>query len=178
MHAKGNIVWSNFDAVHASPPCQASSITQHTHGVQHIDLIPETRAMLKDSGLPYVLENVVGADLHNPIMLCGSEFGLVAEDDDGEMLQLQRHRLFESNVPIVGNGGCRHSGLRVGGAYGGGSLDKDWARYVRKGGYTPAKHVRENLLGIPSEAMTIYGLSQSIPPAYTEHIGKQLARML
>jgi DNA (cytosine-5)-methyltransferase 1 len=166
-----------FDVVHASPPCQAYSITRHTHNVQHPDLLAPTRAALLAWGGPYVIENVVGAPLLNPLKLCGSEFDLVADDEDGTPLRLERHRLFESNVFLVGNGGCRHdTRVDVAGAYGGGSSDRRHAREVRRGGYTPAKSVRAHLLGI--DGMTLHGLSQAIPPAYTEHLGRQLLEHL
>jgi len=70
-----------FDVIHASPPCQTHSITQHLRNAQgnttsKIDLIPETRAALIASGKPYIIENVPGSPLINPIQLCGSSFGL------------------------------------------------------------------------------------------------------
>jgi DNA (cytosine-5)-methyltransferase 1 len=167
-----------FAAVHASPPCQAYSVTKSTHSVQHAELVEPTRALLIESGLPYVMENVVGAPLENALTLCGTEFGLVATDDDGERLFLRRHRLFESNVLIMGNGGCRcpewksRKGWRCGGVYGGGTSGKVRAREVRRGGYTPPKAQAAALIG--ADWMTLHGLSQSIPPAYTQHLGEQL----
>lgn len=168
---------ADFDAIAASPPCQAYSITKHSHSNVHPDLVGPVRFLLRQTGLPYVMENVPGAPLDNPLTLCGAEFDLVAEDTDGQFLHLKRHRLFESNVFLVGNGGCRcreykRRGYGVGGAYGGGSVDRAHAKNVRRGGYTPSKPIREALLGI--DWMTQHGLSQSIPPAYTEHIGSQL----
>lgn len=167
----------DFDAIAASPPCQAYSITKHSHSNEHPDLVAPIRWLLRQTGLPYVMENVPGAPLETPLTLCGTEFNLVAEDDDGRLLHLKRHRLFESNLFLFGNGGCqclafKRRGIGVGGAYGGGSVDRQHAKEVRRGGYTPGKHVREALLGI--DWMTQNGLSQSIPPAYTEHIGTQL----
>lgn len=167
----------DFVAKAASPPCQAYSITKHSHQNEHPDLVAPVRYLLQQTGLPYVMENVPGAPLDNPLTLCGTEFNLIAADDDGRLLHLKRHRLFESNVFLYGNGGCQCSafkrrGIGVGGAYGGGSVDRTHAKEVRRGGYTPGKHVREALLGI--DWMTQNGLSQSIPPAYTEHIGLQL----
>lgn len=135
-----------------------------------------TREALRETGRPYVIENVPGAPLNQPITLCGAAFGLVADDRDGRHLFLRRHRLFESNVwlsPVecmcalmVGRGRV------VGGVYSGGSATFERARTVRKGGYTPPNEVRKALLGI--DWMTQYGMAQSIPPAYTEHIGRQL----
>lgn len=163
-----------FDAIHASPPpCQAYSITKHTHSAEHPELIEPTREALIATGMPYVIENVVGAPLIEPLTLCGSEFDLTAVDTDGEPLRLERHRLFESNVFLLGNGGCRHrADVQVAGAYGGGSQDRRHAKEVRRGGYTPAKEVRAALLGV--DWMTLHGQAQCIPPAYTEHIGLQL----
>jgi DNA (cytosine-5)-methyltransferase 1 len=164
----------DFAAIAASPPCQFHSVTKHSHNVKHVDLIPVTRILLKRTGLPYVIENVVGAPLVDPVMLCGSEFALTAYDPAIDApVRLERHRLFESNVFLLGGGGCVHDrGIQVAGAYGGGSVDRNRAKNVRRGGYTPAKPVRAALLGI--DWMTQDGLSQSIPPAYTEHLGRQL----
>lgn len=167
-----------FDAIHASPPCQAYSVaTAGTPGARekHPQLVEQTRLALQDSGKPYVIENVVGAPLVAPLLLCGSMFDLTALDDDGTPLRMERHRLFEVNFPVLSPGECWHrKEVRVGGSYGGGRTDRWEAKHVRRGGYTPAKHVRADLLGIEREHMTLYGLSQAIPPTYTEWIGWQL----
>lgn len=168
---------ADFDAIAASPPCQAYSITKHSHSNEHPDLVAPVRWLLRQTGLPYVMENVPGAPLETPLTLCGAEFNLTTRDEDGRQLHLKRHRLFESDVWLLGNGGCqcaafKRRGIGVGGAYGGGSVDRQHAKEVRRGGYTPSKPVREALLGI--DWMTQNGLSQSIPPAYTEFIGRQL----
>lgn len=171
----------DFVAKAASPPCQAYSITKHSHSNEHPDLVAPVRYLLRQTGLPYVMENVPGAPLETPLTLCGAEFGLTAQDDDGRLLHLKRHRLFESNLFLYGRGGCacaayKRRGYGVGGAYGGGSVDRQHAKEVRRGGYTPGKHVREALLGI--DWMTQNGLSQSIPPAYTEHLGRQVLEQI
>ncbi len=168
-----------FDVIHASPPCQAYSITKHSHSVQHPDLLTETRTLLQKFGGVYVIENVPGAPMPQAVELCGSEFGLSAFDPATQRrLTLRRHRLFESNVFLMGAGGCscaadRAAG-RIGGVYGGGSVDRTHAREVRRGGYTPGKSVRAGLLGIDWR-MSQDQLSQAIPPTYTEFIGRQLA---
>ena len=168
----GNFELGDFAAIHASPPCQAYSITKHSHSVQHVELIEPVREALIALGKPYVIENVPGAPLRDPLTLCGTEFGLKATDADGEVLWLKRHRLFESNVDLWGAGGCNCTGRTIGGVYGGGSSDRNHAKEVRRGGYTPGKEVRARLIGC--DWMTLHGLSQSIPPAYTKHIGEQL----
>ena len=165
-----------FDAVHASPPCQAYSITKHTHKVQHPDLLAQTRELLKATGRPYVIENVVGAPMENPVTLCGSTLCETATDEDGTPLFLRRHRQFESNV-LLFEGECRcvelkREGFKIGGVYGGGSRDRNHAENVRHGGYTPSKAVQEQLMGI--DWMTQKELNQAIPPAYTDFIGRQL----
>ena len=85
-----------FDAIHASPPCQAYSRTGHLARAQgneqsKMDLVGPTRELLIATGLPYVIENVPGAPLVDPVTLCGSMFGLA----------VRRHRLFESNVALM-----------------------------------------------------------------------------
>lgn len=166
-----------FDVVHASPPCQTYSVTRHTHSKEHPDLVGPMRERLVASGLPFVMENVPGAPLLNYVELCGASFGCETTDDDGTPLVLKRHRLFESNVFFVAPPVCqcatyRRRGYSVGGVYGGGSSDRNHAREVRRGGYTPSKERRAELIG--ADWMTMHGLSQAIPPAYTEWIGRQL----
>jgi DNA (cytosine-5)-methyltransferase 1 len=164
-----------FDAIHASPPCHPYSVTKNTHLVTQLALIEPTQEALAMTGRPYVIENVAGAvaSMWVPLRLCGSEFGLVAKDNDGRPLRLERHRLFESNVFLYGNGGCRHDKrVQVAGVYGGGSDDPRYTKEVRRGGYTPQKPIAAVLLGI--DWMTLHGLQQSVPPAYTEWIGGQL----
>lgn len=164
-----------FAVRHASPPCYAHSKTKHTHKVQHEDLLEPTRRMLREVGGPYVIENVEGAPLIDPLTLCGSEFGLRAMDVDGVELALRRHRLFESNVWLTGPGGCIHDNTQVAGSYTASRHRTPAQRDnpSRRGGYTPALAVRAALLGIDWK-MTEYELAQAIPPAYTRWIGAQL----
>lgn len=168
-----------FDVIHASPPCQFYSIaTTALHRDKYPDLIPQTREMLKATGKPYIIENVAGAPLIDPIILCGRMFGLTAVDDDGTILHLDRHRLFESNVKLDAQPNCRphDRSLSVGGVYGGGRMNRAEAKYVRRGGYTPRQEIREKLMGIIG--MTQKELSQAIPPAYTKYLGLQLKTVL
>src|SRR5882724_11747759 len=62
-----------FDLIWASPPCQAHTALKKMHNAKkHVDLVPQTRALLRAVGKPYIIENVVGAPLLDPITLCGS----------------------------------------------------------------------------------------------------------
>lgn len=166
-----------FDAIHASPPCQAFSVaTGPKFRPRHPDLLTPTRDMLTASGIPFVIENVPGAPLRDPAILCGAAFGLCAYDPhSGRKLHLKRHRLFESSVPLLAPS-CFCRNLEIGGVYGGGSGDRSRARNVRRGGYTPRVAVQRALMGC--EWMVEDELSQAIPPAYTEFIGRQLLACL
>lgn len=177
---------NDFAAIHASPPCQHASAgtrTMRKNGTSdHPALIEPTRELLEQTGLPWVIENVSGAALRDPVMLCGSHFNLTAEDEDGLPLRLERHRLFESNMPLVSPGPCTHDETWAAGVYGGGRGRKPGqsaaehrhdARYDRHGGYVPRSiEVQCALLGI--DWMTKGGMAQSLPPAYTEFVGAQL----
>ena len=151
-----------FDAIHASPPCQAySSATKCWSGVEgaskHPDLVGAMRIILKPFGKPYAIENVPGAPLLNPVILCGVYFGL----------KVYRHRLFESNVMIFQPDHQRHSETvpRAGrGASAGG--------YISVAGNFADVAAARAAMGI--DWMTRDELSQAIPPAYTEYIGEQL----
>ena len=155
-----------FDVIHASPPCQTHSITQHLRNAQgkttsKLDLIPETRAALIESGKPYIIENVPGSPLINPIQLCGSSFGL----------KVRRHRLFESNMALIGSV-CNHKlQSRPIGVYG--SLNDE----IPKGGKTAATiDEARDAMGISWAIWT--ELVEAIPPAYTKYLGGQLGRWL
>jgi DNA (cytosine-5)-methyltransferase 1 len=168
-----------YDFVWTSPPCQdysAGTRAARAAGKDtgHLRLIAATREALQSTGRPWVIENVEGArsEMIDPVLLCGRMFDLRATDTDGVELVLDRHRLFESSMPLVAPAHPKHGSEQVGGSYGGARRDKHEARNVRHGGYVPAKSVQEKLLGI--DWMTQKGLYLSIPPAYARHIGEQV----
>jgi DNA (cytosine-5)-methyltransferase 1 len=100
-----------YAAIHASFPCQAFCSMKHMpNAKEYADLVTPGREALKATGKPYIIENVVGAPLIRPTMLCGTMFGLGTGDAD-----LRRHRLFETNWPLVLDMGmfCKH-GRRAG----------------------------------------------------------------
>src|SRR5262245_50753326 len=72
-----------YDVIHASPPCQKFSKLRNIRKIKastdanYLDLVDPVRQLLIASGKPYVIENVVGAPLLNPVMLCGSMFPLL-----------------------------------------------------------------------------------------------------
>lgn len=150
-----------FDAIHASPPCQAhSALRSLWKDRRHPDLIEPTRDLLERIGLPYVIENVPGAPVDNAITLCGSAFGLEANGR-----QLRRHRLFECSFPVMAIP-CQHRGQPVGvyGHGGGGSMTR---------GYKGSGQEYRDAMDIHWGA-TKAEIAQAIPPAYTEHIGHYL----
>lgn len=178
------------DAFAVSPPCQRYSITNAARRAEYPDLIGPVREALQATGKPYVIENVVGAPLLDPVELCGCMFNLTAVDDDGTLLHLWRPRRFETNwnleqpkpgnfiLPRSKSNMAVHSerfhdpSNQVAGSYGGARRDKNEARNERHGGYVPSIKVQQKLLGI--DWMTQGGMHQSIPPAYTKYIGERL----
>jgi DNA (cytosine-5)-methyltransferase 1 len=153
-----------FDAIHASPPCQAYSLMTRNKGTAHTfpDLVAPVRERLEVAGVPYVIENVIGAPLLNAILLCGSSFGLGTSE-----MQLRRHRLFECNFAVMAPP-CAHDGRLSIGVYGNGT--NSWHR-ERLGRNVTVDEMRE-AMGI--DWMVRSDLNQAIPPAYTEHIGHYL----
>ena len=162
-----------YDAIHASPPCQANlkglGAANRALGREydHADLIPETRALLRATGKPYVIENVVGAALLAPVQLCGSSFGL----------PIRRHRRFESNV-LLCVPACEHDRERDAIYWTsyrpGGQVRR--SKVVQVYGAGAETHRWGPALGI--DWMDRRELTQAIPPAYTEYLGRQLMAIL
>jgi DNA (cytosine-5)-methyltransferase 1 len=158
-----------FDIIHASPPCQAHTcLNVMWNAKPHDDFVEPTREKLKASGLPYIIENVPGAPLIDPIKLCGSMFGLGAGPYD-----LRRHRMFECSF-YVEQPKCNHIKRKpVIGVYG------DHVRCRRRNGDLPmalGKPLADEAMGI--DWMNWRELRQSIPPAYTQYIGEQYNQSL
>lgn len=159
----------NFDATAWSPPCWKWSDLAHRTGLDYEDFIPEARALAKACGLPYVIENVEGAPLDNPLILCGTQF---------PGLRVSRHRLFESNLALYpprphGRHPLHFTHDKRKKHYG--RLDEMTAFVTVTGGGNSSKAAAEDAMGIPSGWMTKDELNQAIPPAYTQWIGGQLA---
>jgi DNA (cytosine-5)-methyltransferase 1 len=157
--------WQEFDAIHASPPCQAySTITPDKS--KHPELIEPTRELLMQTGLPYVIENVAGAREHlkSPMLLCGSAFGL----------KVRRHRYFESNV-WLSSLPCDHAaqGTPVG-VYGDHWDSKEHLRPDGSRRGAKATSLADGYEAMGIDWMTWHELAEAIPPAFTELIGQQL----
>jgi DNA (cytosine-5)-methyltransferase 1 len=170
--ADGGILGIRFDVIHASPPCKVHTPLRHTTRDSalfnaHKDLIPDTRRLLAQTGLPYIIENVPGSGLIDPATYCGSSFGLM----------VRRHRLFETNWPLTAPG-CDHKSQPVVlGVYGTGGSDSGRAARGGGGGVKVSGQAAADALGINWTTHQPV-LSQAIPPAYTTHIGRQLIARL
>jgi len=159
-----------FDFIHASPPCQAhTAMSNRWRGTggkadEHEDFIATTRWRLVMAGVPYVIENVVGArrQMKDVVVLRGGMFGLGVD----------RPRLFECTFPVdvpasvkvpdpVGVYGERADGRRL---------------FTRKDGsiQRAARSLAEGSAAMGVDWMTWRELAESIPPAYTEYLGLQL----
>ncbi len=145
------------DAIHTSPPCQAYTKAQKLQGNKHPDLVRTTRFLLKQTTVPWVIENVPGAPLIDPVVLEGSMFGL----------RTYRPRLFETNFhleqpPIPPRA---HKTTKMG-------------RRPEPGEFM---HIVGNFSGVEEgrkamgiDWMTRDELSEAIPPAYTGYVGAYL----
>ena len=154
-----------FDAIHASPPCQAYSLVTPDPS-RHPQLIGPVRDLLDQTGLPYVIENVMLAPLRNPVQVCGSGLGL----------DVQRHRAFEMNFSAMGVP-CAHGGRPAKfDVYEHGRWYKSpFVKVYGSGGGKAMEHWAE-AMGI--DWMTPKELAEAIPPAYTAHIGYYLMEHL
>lgn len=159
-----------FDFVHLSPPCQKfsslSRMVKNTSG--QVDYITPAREYFDKFNTAWVMENVEGAPLQDPLLLCGSMFeGLVGDDP---RRQLRRHRLFEIHGADVPALGCQHNGFKSIGVYG-------TMGQKPPSGSDVATSLAEGrkLMGVDWR-MTWRELREAIPPPYTEYIGMHLLR--
>ncbi len=167
-----------FDVIHASPPCQRFSVANNiAHRNDHPDLVATVRRFLADTGRHYVIENVLGAPLVYPACICGLALGL----------GVKRHRYFEGSVFLFGTEcplGHRGDYLSVFGHAAQEKVgSKGWVTVYGGGAPATADRRRRASAELARMAMGIDWmsrdeLSQAIPPAYTEFIGRQLRAAL
>lgn len=145
-----------FDAIHASPPCQQysrGSVLARKRGKQYPDLYHSTKRMLEAAGLPYIIENVLGSPAKG-IRLYGDQFGL----------GVLRERIFESNIHLVSHLPRNKQGsVRTG-------------EYVTVAGHNKNTSRWARAMGIDWAATD--EIREAIPPAYTEYLGLQLRTWL
>lgn len=147
-----------FDAIHASPPCQAFTRARQIQGNAHPDYVDRVRGMLRRTGKPYIIENVEGAPLLAPVLLCGAMF---------PGLRTYRHRLFESNVALSAPPHPAHivPTTKMG-------RPPEPGKFMHVVGHFSGTREGGEAMGI--NWMTREGLREAIPPAYTHHLGRQL----
>lgn len=165
-----------FDAVAASPPCKTHTSLKAFSAASHVDLIPQTRRLLAAAGRPFIIENVEGAPLIDPVLLCGSMFGL----------NVRRHRLFEANWPMQGPR-CDHArqnrespGFTIKRYHSGEPVEHQVSVITivgRGAGMGPGE------IGLWRDAMEMPwaskdGLREAIPPPFTKWIGEQLLALV
>lgn len=157
-----NITKLCSSAIHASPPCQFGTAYKRrpNHVFDSPNLIPQTRALLQTIGVPYVIENTWLNRKHliDPVKYCGSSFGL----------DVQRHRAFESNI-VLTPPECDHSWQTP--RFPPASNRTNLRKTVEIGVWRIPLSVQQKAMEI--DWMTKEELSEAIPPAYTEHIGRQ-----
>lgn len=181
-----------IDAIHASPPCQFASTMRVGlwQDREHENYIPATRERLLATSLPYVIENVENARRHliSPLLFCGTMFNLGTKEGN----QLRRHRYFEIPWGYWLMPSCAHNRASAVPVYGGGQ-NGDYHDPPRRPktigvwGHAGGASTRDGVVQFGTDArreamgidwMTGNELSEAIPPAYTEFIGKQLLSVL
>jgi len=154
-----------FDAYHASPPCQYYSRMRNLSWLKENKYwrsVPPTIEYLKAIGnKPFVIENVENCwDMPESFVICGFSLGL----------SLYRHRRFMVNFPIMLPSHQKHKKLVETGKRSI-AVFKEINRESIAGHFSGVAKARK-VMGI--DWMTRDELSQAIPPAYTEYIGKHL----
>lgn len=163
-----------FSVIHASPPCQAFTglrrvtIARFGHAPEHPDLIAATREALRETGKIYVIENVQNSPLITQIILCGASLGLP---------HLARHRHFESNLLLFAPPCSHRRNEYTIGVYGA-RPDGRRMSYPQHRLCRAANSLEEAREEMGIDWMTWAEITQAIPPAYTEYIGRQLMAAL
>jgi DNA (cytosine-5)-methyltransferase 1 len=160
QHDAVTFTLQDFDFIWASPPCQAYSMSTfqwRAKGRKYPNLINTIREQLVRASVPYVIENVIGAPLVDPVMLCGAMFGL----------KVYRHRLFESSFLLTAPEHVPHTvkQAKVG-------RPPQEGEFCNPVGHFPNLKYHQEAMGI--HWATKAELAQAIPPAYSEYVAKKL----
>jgi len=154
----------DYDLIHASPPCQGYSRMARAVPTRAPRMIEVVREALVGTGRPFVIENVEGAPLDCPLLLCGTMFGL----------SFRRHRLFEIHPPLLlltSDCSCR-LGVQRGRLVGHRTSGRVGAGRIQPPDFTEDQ--RRTALG--AHWMTAREARQAVPPAFTQFIGARLLR--
>ena len=171
-----------FDAVHASFPCQGFSATRRLADAQGkgrgraVDLLTPGVELLRRLDVPWVVENVPRspvARMPGAVMLCGSAWGL----------KVQRHRWFAPSpgLTLTGSVCCHAEAFDLDPTTG---KPRPWGVYYAKGDSIPSggrtcltdEHAHE-CMGVERRVPWRH-LCEGLPPVYTEHVGRQLRAAL
>lgn len=152
-----------YDAIHASPPCQAYSQALKHMASGYPELIEPVLDRLREVDVPWVVENVIGSPLpkydnlfgEHGLLLCGSMFGL----------KIQRHRLFQTSLSVDPPRYCDHSQVIMNPHNS--RARKKWRGILGEG--VPIERTWREEMGVGW--MNGAEGREAIPPVYTQHIG-------
>lgn len=151
-----------FDAIHASPPCQGYSRMRHLPWLKDREyplLIPVTRLALQATSRPWVIENVADSPLIGG-ELCGAALGLA----------IVRHRRFESSILLLFPSCPGHPVLFAG--------SRTMSKRGASSGVMGLSSGQGAADAIGIDWMTNREMRQAIPPAYTQWVGERLMEAL
>lgn len=154
-----------YDVIHASPPCRAYTRARHgaANTYRHPDLVAPIRSLLKATGRPYVIENVEGAPLMDPVLLCGAMFSLTT----------YRHRLFETGDSFLLTAPAHPLHQTPSARMGRPAAPGEFHSFV--GSFSGLETARQ-VMQMPWANQD--GIRQAVPPAYTRWIGEVLLGQL
>lgn len=148
-----------YDFIWASPPCQSYSSAMRHLAAPQPKLIDAMRDRLTSSGVPFVIENVLGAPMQNWFWLCGTHFGL----------RIHRHRLFESPAVFALLPPCDKRVVPLNP-----HRSQSRERIYREFGRRDPEKLWGAEMGVPW--MNRHETREAIPPVYSEFIGRQFLR--
>lgn len=169
--AEGFATWPRPVLIHTSPPCQAdNTLTKGTNasrgwGRDHVQYVPRTRQLLDQIGIPYVIEQPAGGTMiRRDLRLCMDQFPV-------DPPRVWRHRDFEiSGFKVSQPRHEKHDG-RVRGWRHGQHFEGDYVAAYGSGGGKATVEEMQHALGIDWTTVR-EELTEAIPPAYTEYIGR------